>query len=276
MSSAAVPRPSPDIGIELVRDWEPESEPMADLVLLHGIGEHSGRYERTGELLAKAGIHVRSFDLIGHGGSGGRRVDIDDWGRFLDQVERHVVELGANDRPLVLMGHSMGGTLALDYVIDGRTPPDMLVVSAPALAAGARRQRLAATLLARITPTLPIAQEIKPWQLSRDPEVGDAYFSDPLVHTKGTPRFGVEFFGAMERARTGAGTIELPVLVAHGGLDTLVSPQSTAPLGELPGFERRLYPQLRHEILNEPEGPEVVADIVQWIEARLASESPLA
>ena len=79
MTSVAPPVPHDDIGTELVREWVPDSEPRATLVLVHGIAEHSGRYERTGGLLADAGFHVRAFDVIGHGASGGARVDIDDW-----------------------------------------------------------------------------------------------------------------------------------------------------------------------------------------------------
>lgn len=269
MASTPTPAPHPDIGVELVRDWKPSSPHRATVVLVHGLAEHSGRYERTGVLLAEAGFHVRSFDLIGHGASGGRRVHVDSWSELLDQIEGHVNEMAETGRPIVLMGMSMGGTLAINYVTDGRTPIDLLVISAPAFTAGAKWQRQVASLFNKLFPTLPIEQKIKGWQLSRDPEVGEAYFADPLVYTKGTTRFGYEFFRAMECAQTRASEVPVPALALHGGRDTLVTPQSSAFLADLPGFHRKLYPELRHEILNEPEGPEVVADIVEWVSDRL-------
>jgi alpha-beta hydrolase superfamily lysophospholipase len=269
VSSVAFPRPHSDIGIELVRDWVPAAEPRATVVLVHGLAEHSGRYERTGDLLAEAGFRVRSFDLIGAGASGGARWDIDDWGRYHDQIESHVAFAREQGKPVVLMGHSMGGNLALGYVIAGRPAPDLLVVSAPALGGGAGWQRALAPVIAKVAPTASIPNNLKGSQLSRDPEVGEAYFSDPLVVRSSTPRLGAALFDAMDLVRDGCVGIDLPVLVLHGGGDTIVPPQSTAALADLPGFERRLYPHLRHEILNEPEGPEVVADVVAWVSARI-------
>ncbi|HEX9762172.1 MAG TPA: alpha/beta fold hydrolase, partial [Acidimicrobiia bacterium] len=141
MTSTAVPRPHPEIGTELVRDWLPSGDSRATVVLVHGLAEHSGRYERTGGLLAGAGLRVRSFDLIGAGASGGPRWDIDDWERYHDQIESHVVFARDQGKPVVLMGPSMGGTLVLDYVISDRAKPDMVVASAPALGGGAGWQR---------------------------------------------------------------------------------------------------------------------------------------
>lgn len=270
MESVAKPAQHDEIGSELVRDWIPEGDVKATIVLIHGIAEHSGRYERTGDLLSDAGFRVRSFDLIGHGASGGERVDIDKWSRFHDQIERHVSWARALEKPVVLMGHSMGGNLALGYVIDGRPAPDLIVVSAPAIRGfGAPWQRAVAPLAAAIAPTLSLPQNLKGEHLSRDPEVAEKYFADPLVHTSATTRFGAAFFSSGNDIAEAIDLIETPTLVLHGGADRIVAPQSTAPLGELAGFERRLYPKLRHEILNEPEGPEVVADIIAWLEEHL-------
>lgn len=269
ISSVSRPVPHSDFGVELVRDWEPTTAPRATIVLVHGLAEHSGRYERTGSLLAGSGFHVRSFDLRGAGGSGGRRWDIEDWGLYLDQIERHVEWAGSQRRPVVLMGHSFGGTLTLDYIGSERRRPDMLVLSAPGLAGGARWQRAVAPLLASVLPTLPIPNTLKGEQLSRDPEVAAAYFDDPLVHTSTTPRLGAQFFAAIDRARESARRLDLPTLVVHGGSDTIVPPGSTAFMGDVAGVDRRLHPGLRHEVLNEPEGPEVVAEIVEWVDRHI-------
>jgi alpha-beta hydrolase superfamily lysophospholipase len=261
--------PTGDIGIELVREWVPETPPRGHIVLVHGIAEHCGRYERTGSLLAAAGFFVRSFDLIGFGGSGGRRGDIEDWARYHDQIQRHTEWAREQGGPVILIGHSMGANLALGYVLSGRIAPDLLVLTAPALGGGAGWQRAVAGVLSKVAPTVPIPNLLKGEQLSRDPGVGEAYFSDPLVYAKTTPRLGAALFGAMGDLTENASQLAVPTLVLHGGADTIVPPQSSAILGDLPNVERRLLPNLRHEIFNEPEGPELVQDIVDWIDARI-------
>ncbi|MEX1126893.1 MAG: lysophospholipase [Acidimicrobiia bacterium] len=269
MRSASRPEPVNGFGIEQVRVWAPESAPKAVVVLVHGIAEHCGRYERTGSLLSDAGFMVRSFDLIGFGASGGPRGDIADWSLYHDQIERHVIWAREQGAPVVLMGHSMGGNLAAGYVQAGRTAPDLLVLSAPALGGGAGWQRALSGVFSKIAPSLAIPNSLKGEQLSRDPAVGEAYFADPLVYAKTTPRLGAALFAAMAEVTENATRIEIPTLVLQGGADTIVPPQSTAILGEVPGVERRLHPGLRHEILNEPEGPEIVAEIVAWISDHL-------
>lgn len=264
--SEATPRPHPRYGTELVRTWKPSGDPIADIVLVHGIAEHSGRYERTGAILADRGFLVTGFDLAGHGMTGGRRCHIDAWDEYLDQIESHVA---AASRPRVLLGHSMGGNLVLGYGASHRTPVDLVVASAPALRGGAGWQRALARVLGRVAPTLAFPQKLKGEQLSRDPLVGERYFSDPLVVTKATARLGAEFFAAMDRVADSASDIAVPVLVLHGEDDTIVPTRSTERLGEIPGFERRTYPNLRHEIFNEPEGPDIVSEVSEWIRSRV-------
>ncbi len=264
--SVATARAHPRYGTELVRTWTPSGDPAADIILVHGIAEHSGRYERVGEILAGLGFRVTGFDLAGHGMTGGRRAHIDDWDEYLDQIESHVIEAS---HPRVLLGHSMGGNLVLGYAASHRAPVDLVVASAPALTGGAAWQRAIAPFVARILPKLPAPQKIKGSQLSRDPLVGEKYFADPLVVTSATTRLGAELFSAMDRVADSASDITVPVLVLHGEDDTIVPAQSTEPLGSLAGFERRTYPGLRHEIFNEPEGPDIVAEVADWIRARL-------
>lgn len=257
------------MGTELVREWVPTGDPKAVVVLVHGLAEHSGRYERTGSLLADAGFHVRSFDLIGAGASGGARWDIDDWDRYHQQIESHVSWARETGHAVVLMGHSLGGNLALGYATSARPSPDLVVVSAPALGGGAVWQKALAPAVARLAPGLYMPNGLKGEQLSRDPTVAEAYFDDPLVYTKSTTRLGAAIFKAIDEVGDAAGRLDIPTLVLHGGSDTIVPPESTAFLADLPTIERRLYPNLRHEILNEPEGPEIVAEIVTWLNDRI-------
>jgi alpha-beta hydrolase superfamily lysophospholipase len=252
-----------------VRRWPPTGEPWATVLMVHGIGEHSGRYERTGRLLAEAGLDVHAFDIRGHGLSGGRRVYVRRWEDFLDDLEVRLRAVREPGRPLVLFGHSMGALIALTYACSDRPAPDLLVLSAPPLGAAVPVwQRSLAPILSRLAPTLVLANPISGDQLSRDPAVGTAYFADPLVQPRSTARLGAELLKAMKRGRAGLGRLNVPTLVIHGGADTLVPTRVSEPLAAIPGVERRVLPGLRHETLNEPEGPQVVAAIVEWLRAQ--------
>ena len=274
-AEAALPRskwPAADGTPLHVREWVAAGEPWADLLIVHGIGEHSGRYERTGRLLAAPGIHVQAFDLRGHGLSGGRRVYVRRWDDFLDDVEVRLAAIREPGRPLVLFGHSMGALIALTYACSDRPAPDLLVLSAPPLQAAVPGwQRVLAPILGRVAPTVVLANPITADQLARDPAVGVAYFADPLVQPRSTARLGAQLFSAMKRANAQLGQLKIPTLVIHGGEDTLVPTAGSEVLATLPGVERRVFPGLHHETLNEPEGPEVVAGIVEWLRAHVPS-----
>jgi alpha-beta hydrolase superfamily lysophospholipase len=253
-----------------VRHWAPAGEPWATVLIVHGIGEHSGRYERTGRLLAEAGLDVHAFDIRGHGLSGGRRVYVRTWDDFLEDVASRLAAVREPGRPLVLLGHSMGALIALTYACSDRLAPDLLVLSAPPLDARVPGwQRALAPVLSRLAPIMILANPIAGDQLSHDPAVGTAYFADPLVQPRSTTRLGAELFKAMKRGRTDLDRLHVPTLVIHGGADTLVPTQVSEPLAGVPGVERRVLAGLRHETLNEPEGPQVVAQVVEWLRAHL-------
>jgi acylglycerol lipase len=254
------------------RHWEPDGKPWATVLIVHGIAEHSGRYERTGRLLAEAGLDVHSFDLRGHGKSGGERVFVRRWDDYLDDVAGRMAALRKPGRPFVLMGHSMGALISLVYACSDRPAPDLLVLSALTLDARVPAwQRTLAPVLSRVAPHMVLANPIEGAHLSRDPAVGEAYSADPLVQPRSTTRLGAEFFWAMERGRSQLDRLHVPTLVIHGGDDVLVPTEVSEPIAAVPGVERRVLEHLRHETLNEPEGPQVVADIVTWLRDQVAS-----
>lgn len=262
--------PAPDGTPLHVRRWPAVGEPWATVMILHGLAEHSGRYERTGRLMSEAGLDVHAFDLRGHGLSGGRRVYVRRWDVFLDDLESRLAAVREPGRPLVLFGHSLGALISLDYACSNRPSPDLLVLSAPTLHATIPAwQRVMAPLLGVLAPTLVIANPISGDQLARDPTVGVAYFADPLVQPRSTARLGAEFIAAMKRARSESSRLAIPTLVIHGGSDTLVPTAGSEELAKRPCVERRVIPELHHETLNEPEGPQVVAGIVEWLRAKL-------
>lgn len=271
MESVAEPRPHPVVGTQLVRSWKPVGEPAAEVVLVHGLSDHTGRYERTARLLAEAGFFVTGPDLIGWGGTGGRRGDVRDWSLYLDQVQSFVESARETGRPVVLLGHSMGALLALEYTLSERPHPDLLVLSAPSLKGGAGWQRRLAVMLGKLLPVVALPTGITGDQLSRDPAVGEAYSADPLVDLRATIRLGNLLFAAMDRTRNACTRLQVPTLLLHGGHDSVVPSSCTVQLGALACVERRFYPHLRHEIFNEPEGPEVVAEVIDWIVRRLAA-----
>lgn len=250
-----------------VRSWSPAGAARASIVLVHGIAEHSGRYEHVGRHLAAAGFAVSAPDLRGFGRSGGARAFVGRFEDYLRDLDPLVEAAASSGVPAGMIGHSMGGLIVLRYA-QTRGRPDFVVLSAPSVeAAVSLPKRLAARLLSRVLPRLSLPNDVAPDQLSTDPAVGEAYFADPLVYPRTTTRLGAEMFSAMSAARRGA--IPVPALVIHGEEDTLVPTESSAPLGGYPGVDRITFPGFRHESFNEPGGAEALRVVTAWIEDRL-------
>jgi len=245
--------------------------PWASVVLVHGLGEHSGRYEHVGDQLAAAGLGVHAFDLRGNGGSGGRRGHVDRWSQLhADLAERLVAVRGAaGGRPVVLYGHSMGALIVLGYLLSDRPKPDLVVVGSPGLDSTLSAwKKLLARVLGRILPTRPIPNGIDGSTLSRDPRIAEKVAADPACATASTARFGAEGLAEQARVRREYPGLSLPMLVLHGLDDGLVPAKASEVLATLPNAERRTYPGLRHELHNEPEGPAIVDEVIAWIRDR--------
>lgn len=289
--TTSTPGPAPDAGdqswtghltardgTELqTRHWPVTDDPWASIVLVHGIAEHSGRYERVGQWLAAAGLAVHAYDQRGFGGSAGRRAYIERWSLNHDDLEEVLlaVRRGAPDRPVALFGHSLGGLIALGYVVSDRLRPmpDAVVLSAPALAATIPGwKRVLVRVLGLVAPTMTVKNDLDGTLLSRDPAVGVGYLADPLnVHVT-TTRFGAAALAEQVRVGAELGRLSVPTLVYHGEADRLVPTASSAPLADVACVSRRTLPELRHESHNEPEGPAVIADVVEWLRSRFAGD----
>ncbi len=244
----------------------------ASVLIVHGLGDHSGRYEHVGDQMASAGLDVWAYDQRGNGGSGGRRGHVERWSQLHDDLEERLtaVRAGAGGHPVVLYGHSMGGLVVAGYLtLADRPMPDLAVLTAPGLDSTLPGwKKSLARLLGGVTPTLAVPNGIDPSTLSRDPSVGARAAVDKAAATASTARFGAEALAEQERVRRDCVRITVPTLVLHGLADGLVPPEATEVLATVPGIERRTYPDLRHELHNEPEGPAIIDEVIAWLRVR--------
>ena len=254
--------------------------PWASVLLVHGLGEHSGRYEHVGDRMAAAGLDVHAYDHRGNGGSGGRRGDVERWLQLHDDLAERLVVVrraAAGTRPVALYGHSLGGLIVAGYCrpeprAPDRPRPDLVVLSSPGLGdtLPGWKRRLAGPL-ARIAPTLAIPNGVDGTTISRDPSVAAKTAADPLCVKASTTRFAAAAFREQARVHALAPTgLGVPTLVLHGEDDGLVPVDATAGFVGAPDTERRTYPGLRHELHNEPEGPAIVDEIIEWLRGQVA------
>jgi acylglycerol lipase len=256
--------------------WPAVGVARTQLLLIHGIAEHAGRHGHVASRFANAGIEIHSFDLRGFGASAGARAYVDRWSQYHDDLEDQLAasRAEAGRLPVVLYGHSMGGLIALGYVlaVPPRPGPDLLVLSAPAIASVARWRRPLAAVLGRALPRLEIANRLPAGGLSHDPQVEVAYRSDPLNVHRTTTRLGLELFREQSRVQsrlTQIGALPIRTYVLHGSADPIVPVSSSASLEGFGNVTRRVYPGLRHEMHNEPEADAVLGDTLAWIENAL-------
>jgi acylglycerol lipase len=260
-----------------IRSWRPADEPWAFVLLVHGIAEHSGRYEHVGARLAAAGLDVTAYDQRGFGASDGRRAFVATWAVVHDDLAHQLasVQARAGGRPVVVYGHSLGGLIALGYVLTDRPKPDALILSAPAIEASIPAwKRTLAKLLSRVAPNVEIKNALDGADLSRDPVIAEAYFADPLNCHTTTTRFAAVAMGEQSRVKAALGGLAIPTLVIHGSADRIVPVASSEGLESLPGVTRRTYPDHRHELHNEPDGPEILDDVIAWLRGQVGARRP--
>jgi acylglycerol lipase len=264
-------------GIELYwQAWLPSSEARAVVVISHGVSEHSARYAHVGERLAGAGYAAYAVDHRGHGRSQGKRVMVD-----ADEVVadlRAFIDLAAArhpGRPVFLLGHSMGAAIAIACAVRHQDALEGLLLSG-ALAdpdAASPVTRALSRVLSKLTPGLGVYQ-LDASRISRDPEVVRAYEQDPLVHRGKLPaRTVAELTGAVARFPEEVPTLRLPLLVMHGGSDSLTAPAGSRMVHERASSSDKtleVYDGLWHEILNEPEKERVISEMIEWLDARSA------
>jgi acylglycerol lipase len=258
------------------RQWNPPTGAVATVVIVHGIGEHSGRYVHVGKYFAEAGLRTISFDLRGHGRSPGRPVFVKRYAELATDVDSVLRHFGGG--PTFLFGHSFGGQLALWTAQHFRLKLAGLILSSPWLALAfepPRWQVFVARKVNRLIPGLRFPTGIHPEKLSRDQAHLDSLEDLDLLHKFSTVRFYLEAANAASEI-TGTPRVDFPVLFAYGGADEVTSCKVAEDYFarlRAPSKMFKIYPGLRHELHNEPERAQVLADYVEWMKSVIRTES---
>ena len=271
-------------GLELATEHHTPPDARGRVVIIHGYAEHKGRYAHLVEALVAAGYACHLLDLRGHGESGGQRGHVSRFEDYRTDIERFLEEvrtLDAGPSPLLLLAHSLGGLIALDFALHHPQAFDSLAVSSPFLAPALAIPFFKRTLLplaANIVPKLAVPSGLDPDWLSHDAEVVAAYEADPKVFPTVTVGWWCEVRDAQEEVFERAPALTAPILVLLGDADAIADPHhSRAFFDRLGSANKRLvvYPGFFHEVLNELGRAQVVSDLLAWLGERTARQDPL-
>ena len=263
------------------RCWAP-AEPRAALLLAHGLAEHSGRYGDFASFFADAGIATYALDFPGHGRSDGKRGHVRDFQEYTEALGAllSLAREAHPDIPFVLFGHSMGGLIAADFLLQHQSEFVAAVLTGAAIQSPQQPSSIVLFInrvIASVMPRLGVLR-MDASGISRDPQVISDYENDPLVYRgKATAGLVTALFSAMKRVVENATSIRLPMLIMHGSVDSLTAVEGSKLLHDSISSEDKkivIYDGLYHEILNEPERKNVMADILQWLESRIGDYSP--
>lgn len=262
------------------REWLPAGPKRGLVVLVHGFDEHGDRYPHVGAALADAGFALCSYDVRGHGRSGGRRVHADHYGLLMEDLGTFLDLASARHHglPRFLYGHSMGGNQVLNFLLRRGPKLDGAIVSSPWLELAVTPpawQVAAARVAARLLGGVALPTGLDSGGISRDLEVVKAYDADPLVQGKITPRLLVGVLDAGQWALQHAGELAVPLLLMHGDSDQVTSYAASQRFARAAGagVTFRGWPGCFHELHNEPEKAEVLKVITDWLGARVSSGS---
>jgi alpha-beta hydrolase superfamily lysophospholipase len=267
-----------DAGLELYyQSWQPQDEPKAVLVIIHGVAEHSNRYLNLVDNLVPEGYAIYSYDQRGHGKSPGQRGYIESWDEYRSDLNLflELVQSREPALPVYIYGHSQGALIVLDYLIMEHSSLSGTIVSGSPLASDDAASPLlvaSAKILSRVWPTFSLDSPINPAQLSCDARVVKKYQDDPAVFKILTARWGTEYLKTQNMVRENAAAIDLPILILHGGEDSLCNPKGSQYLyDQVSSADKtlKIYPSYFHEIHNEPGHITVIQEMNEWISQRL-------
>ena len=259
--------------------WTPASNHKALILLIHGYAEHSGRYQYLAEHCLGKDYAVYALDHWGHGKSEGTPGFVPDFSVFHDGVDQLLARARQDfpDLHVILVGHSMGGLISATYLLAHQARFAACVLSGPAIKAAEEPSAFLKAIsgfLSRFFPKLGVL-ELDPNGISRDPQVVADYLADPLVYNgKMGARLAAEMLGKMAEIQHNAGQISLPLLMLHGGKDSLAAADGSRFLDahvSSPDKMLKIYPELFHEIFNEPEKDKVLNDMTDWLDIQLSA-----
>jgi acylglycerol lipase len=255
--------------------WKPENSPKATILLIHGLGEHSGRYEHVADWFNQRGYLFQAYDLPGHGKSDGVRGHAQSFAAIHDITNHFVTELNQaySDIPLIIYGHSMGGEIALDYGFSNSQYVDGIISSSPGLIPGNPPSKILITLsniLQAITPKNQIDNNLPLEGLSHDQTVIDRYKADPMVHSWVSMRIGHEIISRGKWMIEHAAEFPaIPLLLQVGEKDMLVAPEGPISFARNhPGLDCKVCPGMYHELHNEPEKEVIFMHMLKWLMER--------
>lgn len=262
-----------------VTHFLPPSPPRFVVVAVHGFATHAAPYGSFFRRLNQAGARVTAFDCRGHGKSSGRRGFVKRFSEFHDDLDLVVARARAEHPtlPFVLLGHSHGGTIALDAVLSGRTKPDGLVLGTPWIALfmkPAAWKLKMANFMSRVWPTFAPGNDIKAEDISTSPQVIDDFFKDPLIHHVAAARWYTEVLAAQARIRASASQLAVPTLLLSVGGDRIVDNAALDALAAASTFiQRKHYEGLYHELFLEPAWEQVATDVVAWLTSNMQTST---
>ncbi len=255
--------------------WLPDGDVKAAVLIVHGLGEHSGRYGNVVEHLVPKGYAIYGFDLYGHGKSDGKREFVKSMADYTDTITQYkeMIKGWQPGKPIFILGHSMGGLLVPFYLLDHSEDFRGAIISAPAILIPPNITKAtvaAGKILSKLAPKAGV-MALDANGVSRDPEVVRAYKEDPLVfHGKTSARLSAEMLNAIMRVNHEMDQIALPVLILQGSEDKLADPKGAEILYEKVSSEDKtlkVYDGLYHEVFNEPEHSQVLTDVETWLAA---------
>lgn len=259
------------------QSWSPDSAlPRAALAVVHGFGEHSELYRHLADYFVDRGYEVYALDLRGHGRSAGARGFIRKWEEYREDVDTlvKVARESLPSLPVYLIGHSMGGLIAIEYALHCPEQLAGVVAMGPALGEiGVSRFLLRLSrVLSRVWPGFGLDTGLDSANMSRDPKVVERLDSDPMAHGRGTARLGTEVVDTIARVRQRAGDLSVPILLQHGDDDKVALPDGTRWFFDRVGHPDKTlktYPGGYHNLFIDINWREVLQDIDDWVKRRL-------
>lgn len=262
------------------KGWAPEKGPKGVICLIHGLGEHVGRYEHVGAAFTDAGYALLGFDLRGHGKSGGPRGHTPSLEAYFKDMDALLGEAARRypSLPRFLYGHSLGGFLLPAYAIMRKPSICGMIVSSPALRTALHKQKakvMLARMMGSIAPAITLLSGLVPEQISRDPQVVSTYVNDPLVHNKVTTGFGLAALQAVDIDFSRASQLAIPTLLIICSADQLSYPSGGEEFSRLTPqglVTLKKFEGLYHEPHNEPEKAEVFKTYIDWLDGQVKAK----